>query len=84
MVGGYKPVYSDQHALAYIRQAPGEAAFLIVLNLSHRPCYINIKNIAINGRVILSTGDELEGTTVNGVINLAGDEGIIAKLITHA
>ena len=80
MVGDYKPVYADQQALAYIRQSPSDKAFLIVLNLSHRPCYLNIKHIPIKGTIVLSTADELEGTSIDGTINLAGDEGIIAEL----
>jgi Glycosidases len=80
MTGDYKPVYSDQQALAYIRHQPGDKCFLIVLNLSHRPCYLNIQHIPIRGKIVLSTFDELEGTTVNERINLAGDEGIIVEL----
>jgi alpha-glucosidase len=80
MMGNYTPICSDQQALAYMRQAPGEAAFLVVLNLSHRPCYLHIKHMEINGTIVLSTSEELEGTTVNSRINLAGDEGIIVRL----
>jgi alpha-glucosidase len=80
MAGNYKPVYADQQALAYIRHAPGDKCFLIVLNLSHRPCYLNIQHIPIEGTVVLSSSDELEDRTINGRINLAGDEGIIVEL----
>ncbi len=78
--GDYKPVYADQQALAYVRQAPSEKVFLIVLNLSHRPCYLKIQHRPINGTVVLSTASELEGTTVTETIQLGGDEGIIAEL----
>jgi len=78
--GGYRPVHADQYALAYIRQAPGEKAFLVVLNLSHRPCYLNISHPSIDGQVVLSTSGELEGTAVTGNIQLEGDEGIIVAL----
>jgi alpha-glucosidase len=80
MWGDYKPVYADQQALAYIRQAPSGKAFLIVLNLSHRPCYLKIQHLPINGKVVLSTAAELEGTAVTETIQLGGDEGIIAEL----
>ncbi|HET7896340.1 MAG TPA: DUF3459 domain-containing protein, partial [Flavisolibacter sp.] len=80
MYGSYQPVHADHQAMAYIREAPGETKFLIVLNLSHRPCYLNIEHRQIIGTVILSTSQELEGTTVNGTINLSGDEGIIVSL----
>ena len=77
--GDYKPLYSDSHSMAYVRHAPGEKAFLIVLNLSHRPCYINIQS-AISGKVILTTSPELEGTRVNSKMQLGGDEGMIVEL----
>ena len=79
-LGDYKPVFADQQALAYIRQAPSEKAFLVVLNLSHRPCYLKIRNMEVNGIVVLSTTPELEGIQINNEINLGGDEGIIVAL----
>ena len=78
--GTYRPVYADQYALAYIRQAPGQKAFLVVLNLSHRPCYLRIRHQPIQGQVVLSTSGELEGTTITENIQLSGDEGIIVAL----
>lgn len=80
--GSYRPLYADHQAMAYIRQAPGEKAFLVVLNLSHRPCYLRIQHHHIHGKVVLSTLGELEGTAITETIQLAGDEGIIAELET--
>ena len=80
MFGDYRPVFADQQALAYIRQAPGQKSFLILLNLSHRPCYLKLQHMRINGTVVLSTSSELEGTTVHEAIQLSGDEGIIVEL----
>ena len=80
MYGDYKPVYADHQALAYIRQAEGEKAFMIVLNLSHRPCYLDLHNINIKGKVVLSVTAESEGELVNGKIQLGGDEGMIIEL----
>ena len=80
MVGDYRPVYTDTQVMAYTRQAPGEKGFLVVLNLSHRPCYLNIQATPIKGRVVLSTSGELEGTEVSSRMELAGDEGIIVEM----
>lgn len=80
MVGNYKPVYSDHQALAYIREAPCKKPFLIVLNLTHKPCYIKIQHLKIKGRVILAVSEELEGMEITETIQLPGDEGIIAGL----
>lgn len=81
-IGDYKPVHADHQVMAYLRQAPSGNPFLIVLNLSHRPCYLKIEHMEIKGTVVLSSSFELEGTTVNESINLGGDEGIIVKLTT--
>jgi alpha-glucosidase len=80
MTGNYKPVYADQQALVYIRQTAGKKAFLIVLNLSHRPCYLNLSHINIIGTIILSTSPELQESKITQRIHLSGDEGIIAEL----
>ena len=82
-LGDYRPVYADQQALAYMRQAQDEKPFLVVLNLSHRPCYLNIQNVPINGTIILCTSPELNGIKVNERIHLGGDEGMIIELETE-
>jgi alpha-glucosidase len=79
-IGNYRPVYSDQHALAYVRHTEGSPAFLIVLNLSHRPSYVKIEHKKLRGTVVLATLPELEGTEITETLQLAGDEGIIVKL----
>jgi len=78
--GEYRPVYSDNQMIAYIREASGAAPFLIVLNLSHRPCHFKSRHSPIKGKVEISTSADLEGTEVNGAISLSGDEGIVVRL----
>lgn len=80
MWGDYKRICTDHQAMAYLREAPGEKRFLIVLNLTHRPCYLQIEHMQIDGEVILATSKELEGIEINETVHLAGDEGIIAVL----
>ncbi|HEU4470041.1 MAG TPA: alpha-amylase family glycosyl hydrolase [Flavisolibacter sp.] len=79
-IGAYQPVYSDQQVLAYRRQAPQSAAFLILLNLSHRPSYTRLEKEKLAGTIVLSTSPEREGEQVAGTITLSGDEGIIVLL----
>ncbi|WP_207430202.1 alpha-amylase family glycosyl hydrolase [Sabulibacter ruber] len=79
-VGSYIPVYSDNQMISYIRQAEGHDSFLVLLNLTHRPCYFKAKNLEIKGTIELATVPELEGTTVDTTINLGGDEAIIVRL----
>lgn len=80
MTGSYIPVYSDHQAIAYIRESPSATHFLVVLNMSHRPCYLTIEHRQIRGKIVLSTSHELEGSEIYGNINLSGDEGIIVAL----
>jgi alpha-glucosidase len=82
--GDYKPVHADKQSLAYIRTATGEKAFLVVLNLSHRPCYLNLEHITIDGEVVLSTSPELKGTKIGQRMQLSGDEGIIVELLNRS
>ena len=66
--------------IAYIRHAEGSPRFLIVLNMSHRPCYFKPQHEIFTGKVIAATIPELEEMRIDGDINLSGDEGIIIKL----
>lgn len=80
-VGDFKPAHSDKQSLAYIRQATNQKAFLVVLNLSHRPCYLNIEHTSINGKVVLATSPELHGSMITEKMQLSGDEGMIVELL---
>lgn len=79
-VGDYSPVYSDNQMLAFIREVEGHQRFLILLNLSHRPCYFKPQHFSFKGKVLIATFPEREGTVYSNTISLSGDEGIIIKL----
>lgn len=83
MAGSYIPLHSDNQMLAYFRRMSGHPDFLIVLNLSHRPCYFRKSRVPIKGVVVLATSPELEGIEIEGEINLGGDEGLIIKLTEY-
>ena len=78
--GAYRPVYSDHQVIAYIREAPGHTAFLIVLNLTHRPCYFIPATIRFKGVIVVDILPEQEQATVENSIDLSGDEGLIVRL----
>ncbi|MBS1662741.1 MAG: alpha-amylase [Bacteroidetes bacterium] len=80
MTGSYRPVYSDNQLIAYLRQTKGQAGFLIVLNLSHRPCYFTPTTIRFKGTIVIDTYPEQLNTTVQDKIALSGDEGLVVKL----
>jgi len=78
--GSYNAVYADKQVMAYIREMAGESRFLIILNLSHRPCYFKPQQFLFSGSVELASSPELEGMYVKNLVNLSGDEGIIIRL----
>jgi alpha-glucosidase len=80
MTGAYRPVYSDNQMIAYIRQADGRTGFLIVLNLTHRPCYFAPGHIRFKGTVVIDTFPEQLNTTIQDKIDLSGDEGLVIRL----
>lgn len=81
MQGAYTPLHADHLMIAYFRQSEGKPGFLIVLNLSHRPCYFKSHKIRINGTIEVATTPELEGQVIDGAVNLSGDEGVVIRMI---
>ena len=80
MTGAYRPVYSDPQLIAYLRQTEGQPAFLVVLNLTHRPCYFTPSTIRFTGVILIDTLPEQEQVSVKDTIDLFGDEGMVVKL----
>jgi alpha-glucosidase len=78
--GRYTPIYADHQMIAYTRMQEGHDAFLIILNLTHRPCYFRPEHFPFRGTVEIATIPELEGTVVSNNISLDGDEGVIIRL----
>jgi alpha-glucosidase len=79
-IGDYIPVHADHQMIVYIRRAAGSQEFLIILNLSHRPCFFRQERTSYSGVIVVSTSPELEGLAVQGAITLSGDEGFVIRL----
>ena len=80
MTGTYRPVFSDNQMIAYIRQTEGQTGFLIVLNLTHRPCYFAPGTIRFSGTIVVDTFPEQINGRVQDKIDLSGDEGLVVRL----
>jgi len=78
--GGFVPVYSDYQLISFIREAPSADRFLVVLNLTHRPCYFKSPTRDYEGIIEICTARALEGQRVCGVLALEGDQGLIIRL----
>lgn len=77
--GIYRPVYSDQQLLSYIREGEGKR-FLIILNLSDKSCQFSPEHFSFKGKVRLALHAETEGKTVSESIDIKGDDGLIIEL----
>lgn len=80
MIGNYRPVFSDNQMIAYTRELEGHHKFLILLNLSHRPCYFKPEDFEAKGIIEVATFPEFEGTPLEETISISGDEGMIVRL----
>jgi alpha-glucosidase len=80
VTGSYVPVFSDRQMLAYLRKADEADQFLIVLNLSHRPCWFDLSEHRLKGKLELSTSPGMVGTQVEGSLSLGGDEAMVIRL----
>jgi alpha-glucosidase len=78
--GEFVPVYSDTQLISFVRHHPGATRFLIVLNLTHRPCYFKPSSAEYAGTIAICTAPELEGQNFNGVVALEADQGMIVRL----
>jgi alpha-glucosidase len=79
-VGQYHTVFSDHQMIAYKRKYEGNDEFLVLLNLSHRPCFFRQRTTTYRGTIVVSTSRELEGTKVSGTMALSGDEAMVIRL----
>jgi alpha-glucosidase len=78
--GEFVPVYADTQLLSFLRQHQNAPRFLIVLNLTHRPCYFKPGTDEYHGTIIICTAPELEGHVFEDGFALEGDQGMIVQL----
>ncbi|AKD04530.1 alpha-amylase family glycosyl hydrolase [Pontibacter korlensis] len=78
-IGDYEPVVTNGSLLAFIRKTESKK-YLVVLNLSHKPCIFRLNTQEYKGTIVLATSPEREGKTIEANISLYGDEGILIEL----
>lgn len=77
-VGAYAPLMTEGDLLAYVRSSE-DARFLVVLNLGPRTAQLALEQVG-TGEVVLATGGKREAERVEGLLHLAGDEGLLIRL----
>lgn len=81
-IGDYVPVLTDfEDVVAYRREARGKA-FLVALNLGHRPAQLLFAASECRGKIVVATEYRREGERVDDRIVLAGDDGVVVELDT--
>ncbi|MHC2992554.1 alpha-amylase, partial [Pontibacter sp. HJ8] len=77
--GDYRPVAAKSPLLAYLRYT-SDQRFLVLLNLSHKPCHFSAEHFTFEGTIELDTLSEREGEKVKDLVSLSGDEGMVIRL----
>ena len=74
--GTYEPVAAQGDLLLYRRRAEGEA-LIIALNLGAEPASVTSSAIGFGNEILLSTFLDRKGESIEGVLDLRGNEGVI-------
>jgi alpha-glucosidase len=77
--GVYQSVATSGDLLAYIRADESER-ILVALNLGAEPVTFELKDGALNGRLLISSHPDCDDERVEGVIDLRGHEGVVIRL----
>ncbi len=76
MSGDYVPIAAEGDLLLYRRQSEGEAV-VIALNLGAEPVSMASEAAGLDGEILLSTFLDREGESIQGALDLRGNEGVI-------
>ncbi|HZQ12547.1 MAG TPA: alpha-amylase family glycosyl hydrolase [Pseudolabrys sp.] len=76
-VGSYRPAAAEGAVLAYLREH-GDERFFVALNLGASPATVGMPDG--RGTVMMSARSRREGETAQGLLKLAGDDGLLIKL----
>jgi len=74
--GDYAPIAADGNLLLYRRQAEGRS-ITVALNLGAEPVSIASQSAGLSGEILLSTSLDTRGETIDGGLDLRGNEGVI-------
>ena len=76
VTGAYKPVAAEGDILLY-RRSGGGREIVVALNLGAEPVSVTSSSIGFGSEIVLSTFLDRDGETVQGVLDLRGNEGVI-------
>jgi alpha-glucosidase len=76
VAGAYLPISAQGDLLLYRRQSEGRS-ILVALNLGAEPVSIRSEAAGLSGKVLLSTFMDRQAETIQGSLDLRGNEGVI-------
>src|ERR1700710_1816776 len=76
VTGSYEPIAAEGDILLY-RRRDNDGGVVIALNLGGEPVSITSSSIGYGGDILLSTFLDREGGTLEGTLDLRGNEGVI-------
>jgi alpha-glucosidase len=79
VAGAYRPVAAQGDLLLYRREHDGDR-ILVALNMGDEPSNVRPENAPLRGRILLSSHADRNGETVDGELDLRGNEGVIIGL----
>jgi alpha-glucosidase len=74
--GEYAPIAASGNLLLYRRQGEGPS-IAVALNLGAEPVSIASDSVGLAGEILLSTSLDRHGETIDGALDLRGNEGVI-------
>jgi alpha-glucosidase len=74
--GDYAPLAATGNLLLYRRRSEGRS-IAIALNLGAEPVSIASPSAGLSGEILLSTSLDRRGETIDGALDLRGNEGVI-------
>ena len=78
--GDYVPIAADGDLLLYRRECEGSSV-VIALNLGAEPVSIASEHAGLTGEILLSTSLDRHSETIEGALDLRGNEGVIIDSI---
>jgi alpha-glucosidase len=83
LTGSYMPIAAQGDLLLYRRQSEGETV-VIALNLGAEPVSVTSSSIGFGGEILLSTFLDRQHESIEGALDLRGNEGVIVGVPAQA
>jgi alpha-glucosidase len=77
IIGDHEPITAENDLLIYRRRK--DSSVMVVLNFAADPVSVDTQSIGLRGEILLSTFMDRAGERISGVLDLRGNEGVVAS-----